>query len=267
MLTFCDPLSLCCECLLIVTRDFYFGRSSPRFPSVRFALYSGTHFFFHRVRRGYYELQRFTFQFWNYSNSDSTSSNDTNNFLRKSLCSSMTQEKDSRIQERKKVVNAINRDFGETVASLSNLLCCFPFSFFCLWREGSNVFPFSLGNTKRMLWSDWLSKLGHSCPLEIARFDSVQEKHCVERTYKLRKFWTVSAMESQKTAKGSQNREEISDSCGFIALQTQLSFFPGSRNKWSFLILNKAKYFCCIMTLFQPSLFDQDGWILASFFL
>lgn len=72
-------------------------------------------------------------------------------FLRKSLCSSMTQEKDSRIQERKKVVNAINRDFGETVASLSNLLCCFPFAFFCLWREGSNVFPFSLGNTKRML--------------------------------------------------------------------------------------------------------------------
>lgn len=63
MLTFCDPLSLCCECLLIVTRDFYFGRSSPRFPSVRFALYIGTHFFFHRVRRGYYELQRFTFQF------------------------------------------------------------------------------------------------------------------------------------------------------------------------------------------------------------
>ena len=179
----------------------------------------------------------------------------------------MTQEKDSRIQERKKVVNAINRDFGETVASLSNLLCCIPFAFFCLWREGSNVFPFSLGNTKRMLCSDWLSKLGHSCPLEIARFDSVQEKHCVERTYKLRKFWTVSAMESQKTAKGSQNREEINDSCWFIALQTQLSFFPGSRNKWSFLILNKAKYFCCIMTLFQPSLFDQDGWILASFFL
>ena len=179
----------------------------------------------------------------------------------------MTQEKDSRIQERKKVVNAINRDFGETVAELSNLLCCFPFAFFCLWREGSNVFPFSLGNTKRMLCSDWLSKLGHSCPLEIARFYPVQEKHCVERTYKLRKFWTVSAMESQKTAKGSQNREEINDSCGFIALQTQLSFFPGSRNKWSFLILNKAKYFCCIMTLFQPSLFDQDGWILASLFL
>lgn len=169
MLTFCDPLSLCCECLLTVTRDFYFGRSSPRFPSVRCALYSGTHFFFYRVRRGYYELQRFTFQFWNYSKSDSTSSNDTDNFLRKSLCSSMTQEKDSRIKERKKVVNAINRDFGETVASLSNLFCCFPFAFFCLWREGSNVFPFSLGNTKRMLCSDWLSKLGHSCPLEIAR--------------------------------------------------------------------------------------------------
>ena len=47
--------------------------------------------------------------------------------------------------------------------------------------------------------------------------------------------WTKPAMGSQKAAEDSQNKEDINESHGFIAPQTQLSFFPGSSH-YSFLI-------------------------------
>ena len=66
----------------------------------------------------------------------------------------------------------------------------------------------------------------------------------MERTNKVRNFWTMSAMKSQKAAEDSQTKENINDTRGFVLLQTQMAFFPGSRNtkrKLSFLILIKAK--------------------------
>ena len=38
-------------------------------------------------------------------------------------------------------------------------------------------------------------------------------------------------MEKKKSLEDSQNKENIDDSSGFIVLQTQLAFFPGSRCK------------------------------------
>ena len=73
---------------------------------------------------------------------------------------------------------------------------------------------------------------------------SGKEKKCVERTSKVRNFWTMSAMKSQKAAEDSQTKENINDTRGFVLLQIQMGFFPGSRNtkrKLSFLILIKAK--------------------------
>ena len=40
---------------------------------------------------------------------------------------------------------------------------------------------------------------------------------------------TMSAMKSQKVAEDSQNKENMNKVPGFIVLQTQLSFFPGSQ--------------------------------------
>ena len=39
----------------------------------------------------------------------------------------------------------------------------------------------------------------------------------------------MSAMKSQKVAEDSQNKENMNKVPGFIVLQTQLSFFPGSQ--------------------------------------
>ena len=39
----------------------------------------------------------------------------------------------------------------------------------------------------------------------------------------------MSAMKSQKVAEDSQNKENMNKVLGFIVLQTQLSFFPGSQ--------------------------------------
>ena len=66
----------------------------------------------------------------------------------------------------------------------------------------------------------------------------------MQRTNKVHNFWTMSAMKSQKAAEDSQTKENINDTRGFVLLQTQMAFFPGSRNtkrKLSFLILIKAK--------------------------
>ena len=70
--------------------------------------------------------------------------------------------------------------------------------------------------------------MGPSCLLGITNFDPAHEKHCVERTYKFRKFCIMSVMKSQKAAENSQNRK-TNDHRGFIVLQTQLASFE-SRN-------------------------------------
>ena len=46
----------------------------------------------------------------------------------------------------------------------------------------------------------------------------------MERTNKVRNFWTMSAMKSQKAAEDSQTKENINDTRGFIVLQTQMAF-------------------------------------------
>ena len=78
-------------------------------------------------------------------------------------------------------------------------------------------------------------KMDPSCLPGIARFDPAQEK----RNYSERDFWTMSAIESQKAAEDSQNKENINDSRGFIGSQKQLVFFSLSRNK-QVSIFNKA---------------------------
>ena len=90
--------------------------------------------------------------------------------------------------------------------------------------------------------------MGPSCPFETISisisilFDFAQEKtlQCVERTKKIRNFWTVLAIESQKAAENSQNKININYSRGFIMLQmlqTQLAFrFPALEINKSFFI-------------------------------
>ena len=46
----------------------------------------------------------------------------------------------------------------------------------------------------------------------------------MERTYKVRNFWPLSATETQKALEDSRNKENINDSRGFIVLQTHLAF-------------------------------------------
>lgn len=55
--------------------------------------------------------------------------------------------------------------------------------------------------------------MGPSCPLEIAHIDPAQEKNRI-RT-KFCNSWTISAMEIQKAAEESQNKESRSDSHEF----------------------------------------------------
>ena len=81
-------------------------------------------------------------------------------------------------------------------------------------------------------WWAHLSRLG--LPASISR----KKKHCTgERTQKIRNFWTVWAIESQKAAEDSQNEININYSRGFIMLQTQLAFrFPALEINKSFFI-------------------------------
>ena len=80
----------------------------------------------------------------------------------------------------------------------------------------------------------WLiTRVGLSFPLG---------EKCVERTNKVRNFWTMSAM--KKSGRRQSKKGNIEDTRGFIVVQTQMAFFPGSRNtkrKLSFLILMNAK--------------------------
>ena len=68
----------------------------------------------------------------------------------------------------------------------------------------------------------------------------------MERTYKVRNFWTMSAMETQKALEDSRNKENINDSRGLIVLQIHLAFGflsgkggrGGSRNTQVILIVD-----------------------------
>ena len=95
----------------------------------------------------------------------------------------------------------------------------------CLQTLYSDLLP------ERAWWAH-LSRLG--LPASISR----KKKHCTgERTQKIRNFWTVWAIESQKAAEDSQNKININYSRGFIMLQTQLAFrFPALEINKSFFI-------------------------------
>ena len=72
-------------------------------------------------------------------------------------------------------------------------------------------------------------KMGPSYSDGIARLDLAQEKDCVERTYQVRDFFTMSARKSQES---EEKNKTFKDSYGFTTvLQIQFDFFPGSRNK------------------------------------
>ena len=95
----------------------------------------------------------------------------------------------------------------------------------------------------------WLvGKMGPSSPLGIACSDPLQKKKKKGHggDLKVHNCQTMSAMKSQKVAEDSQNKENMNKVLGFIVLQTQLSFFPGSQNHLnkSFLIFTEAKSFC-----------------------
>ena len=94
--------------------------------------------------------------------------------------------------------------------------------------------------------------MGPPYPLGIARFDprkKNQKKNNLERRFKVRNFRTMTATQSQKAAEENQNKENKNETRGFILLQTQLTFFPASRNKQVF-ILNKAVIFLLNNTSF-----------------
>ena len=72
--------------------------------------------------------------------------------------------------------------------------------------------------------------MGPSSPLGIACSDPLQKKKKVHGgDLKVHNCQTMSAMKSQKVAEDSQNKENMNKVPGFIVLQTQLSFFPGSQ--------------------------------------
>ena len=98
-----------------------------------------------------------------------------------------------------------------------------------------------------------------------ARFDPAHELKCVERTYKVRNFWTISAMKSQKAAGHSQNKENE----GLLCYKHKWLSFPALEINKSFLILIKAKYFYCminpLLTKLVPSRW-QDISLVYVFF-
>ena len=71
--------------------------------------------------------------------------------------------------------------------------------------------------------------MGPSSPLGIACSDPLQKKKGHGGDLKVHNCQTMSAMKSQKVAEDSQNKENMNKVPGFIVLQTQLSFFPGSQ--------------------------------------
>ena len=70
-----------------------------------------------------------------------------------------------------------------------------------------------MGTRKRILCSDWL----------------------VVRVHKVRNFWTMSAMESQKVAEDSQNNKNICDSRWSVVLQAQFALSEQMSDQNNFL--------------------------------
>ena len=95
---------------------------------------------------------------------------------------------------------------------------------------------------KRILCSRQ-GKMGLSCLLGITNFDPAHEKHCVERTYKFRKFCIMSVMKSQKAAENSQNKEKQTTIVGSLCYKHSWPLSNLEIIK-SFLILIEAKSLC-----------------------
>ena len=78
---------------------------------------------------------------------------------------------------------------------------------------------------KQILCSDWLLEWAR---LRVACFDPAQERNCVEQKNNVHDSWALLAIEMQKVAEDSQNKEDKHKSGGFIVSQAQLTFFPSS---------------------------------------
>ena len=92
-----------------------------------------------------------------------------------------------------------------------------------------------VGKMRRILCSDWLPK-----PIRIVSFDPLASKKSHGATYKVRNFLTMSSMESPKTTKDIQNKENKR-----ARGRAKIVGFPSQSleiNK-SFLILIAAKSF------------------------
>ena len=113
------------------------------------------------------------------------------------------------------------------------------------------------GNMKRILCFDWLPKRARWTHLVHSRLPALTPPK-KKRNYLERDFWTMSAIESQKEAEDSQNKENINDSRSFIGSQKQLVFFSVSRNK-QVSIFNKATILLLktIFLLYNKSFIDQ----------
>ena len=85
--------------------------------------------------------------------------------------------------------------------------------------------------------------MGPSRPLGIVHFDPAQVQHCVKRPFEAHIFWTMLAMESQKSGRRQSKQREHKRLSWSNVPQTQYAMNPGSRNNKSFLILNKANLF------------------------
>ena len=110
--------------------------------------------------------------------------------------------------------------------------------------------------------------MGLCCTLGIARFDSMQKKNCVKKTDKFLTFWTISAKESHYAKGDSKNKENISESIGFIVLQTQLASIRGSRNKHIILDSHYSEtYLLFNKSFFNPafSVKKAGDWPLSFF--
>ena len=88
-----------------------------------------------------------------------------------------------------------------------------------------------MGNMKRILCSDRLLEQARWTHFARSGLPALIPRKRVERTYRVRNFWTMSATKSQKATEDSQNKENINDLRGFNVLQILLDFFPGSQNK------------------------------------
>ena len=88
----------------------------------------------------------------------------------------------------------------------------------------------------------------------------------MKKTDKFRTFWAISAKESHYAKGDSKNKENISESIGFIVLQTQLASIRGSLeiNK-SFLIPIIVRPSCFLINPFLTML-SRSRWLEIGLF-